>query len=589
MEQWRHIHHADSQLPPLLLKASFGSQGYSVRLTDLSRVWTETLGRKDIINQAKRISCSIDPGEDNEQFDIFLDNVRSALDQNDKTSLALASTKTNSLKLILENPLPAPLPAFEWEINLKRAPDECVKDEIVSPLMQKAHQLNHNLELLIAELQAKDKIIAKITDRLETSGHDLTAVFPGVANVKLSRNKPQQEQLARHVRGLGQFEEDAFRKQIAARSEDAVMPSESADVLFASLSTATEGAETAHQDTDWWRWISPGKPVNLAKDTSEHADKSRRDVAGSGERSDQREASDTAQDDGFQRQATPPNLRSERQQVRANSNDDIEMRDDVPRPSSLRDRYQYGVEDESTDDEDDLDGQVQRSRPPPKRTSPTIAPPREPTPKSPSPPPVPKPSSHVPFTHDEDTETEDSDDDLDKPSQPSQKTAASSQLPSRQRTQTPQPAAPSPRKKLGTLGGRARTTEPPPSPPDNEPIESEPAPAPKSKPKLGTLGGKKSQPQKPRSKTPSRSPSPKPLSKRPGIIGGKRAASPSSLSEPKHDDLETSTTRASRRQASPPAAALAMTEDERADAKREALRKELDAKAKAPVKKKRKF
>ncbi|KAJ9622060.1 hypothetical protein H2203_006941 [Taxawa tesnikishii (nom. ined.)] len=37
---------------------------------------------------------------------------------------------------------------------------------------------------------------------MESSGTDLTIIFPGVSNVKLSRKRPQREQLARYVKGL---------------------------------------------------------------------------------------------------------------------------------------------------------------------------------------------------------------------------------------------------------------------------------------------------------------------------------------------------------------------------------------------------
>lgn len=601
MEHWRHIQHNDANLPPLFLKAAFNKDGYSVHLTDLSRIWTESLEKKTIISQASRQDCSIDPSEDGEQFRIFLDSVRGALEQNEKTSLALTTVKGGHLRLRVETPLPAPLPPFEWEVKLTRAPDTSVKTEFVSPLVHRAQQLNNSLELLIAELQAKDKIIAKITDRLETSGHDLTAVFPGTAKVKLSRNKSQQEQLARHVRGLGLFDEDAFRKQISTGSEDTVISPESSDAIFASL-PAPASREDSQAPDDWCHLIPSGQYVDFVQDTSEPANKSHNNPSTSGESPNRDEATDAAQDDAFQRQATPPKFRTERQDSPPMEDDEMDVDEEVPQPSHEPTSHHEENNDESTDDEDDLDGPTHASKPPPANTHPEPAKPhpREATPKSPSPPPAPKPkpSSH----HDEVTDTEDSSDDLDKPSQPSQKTAPSSQLPSRQRIQTPQPPAPSPRRKPGTLGGRARTAEPPSSPATDEP--ENPSPKPKPKPKLGTLGGKKPQ-QPPPHQAPSKSPSPKPPSKKkPGTLGGKRAASPPNAPEPEpgHNESEPSAAAAAPskrqhtgkgRQASPPPAEKAQEEqgtaESKADAKREALRRELEAKARAPVRKKRKF
>lgn len=600
MENWRHIQHNDTNIPPLFVKATFNKHGYSIHLTDLSRIWTESLKKKAIISQASRQDCSIDPSEDDEQFRIFLDSVRSALEQNDKTSLALTTAKDGHLRLRLETPLPAPLPPFEWEVNLRRAHDLNVKTEIVSPIVRRAQQLAHNLELLIAELQAKDKIIAKITDRLETSGHDLTAVFPGTAKIKLSRNKSQQEQLARHVRGLGLFDEDAFRKQMSTGSDDTVVSPELSDAIFASL-PASASREDSQSPDDWCHLIPSGQYVDFVRDTSEPANKRRDNLSTSGESPNRDGPTDAVQDDGFQRQATPPKLRTERQDSPPREDDEMDVDKEVSQPSHEPTSHHEENNDDSTDDEDDLDGPAHPSKPPPANTHPKPAklPPREATPKSPSPPPAPKPK---PSSHDhEDTDTEDYSDDLDKPSQPSQRTAPSSQLPSRQRTQTPQPPAPSPRRKPGTLGGRARTAEPPSSP--HEPNSPSPRPAPKPKPKLGTLGGKKAKPPPPQ-QAPSKSPSPSlkpPGKKKPGTLGGKRAASPPNPQEPEpgHDESEPSAAAAAApskgkgRQASPPPAEEAQEEqgtaESKADAKREALRRELEAKARAPVRKKRKF
>ena len=590
MEQWKYLRQNDAQLPSLLVKASFSENGYSVRLTDLSRIWAEDLDDTQVTTRARARNCSIDPGEDIEQYNIFTEKLQNALQQLDKTTLALSATKNGNLKLHLEAPLPSPLPAFEWEIDLKQMSDRSVEIDLVSPLLQKACLLERHMQLLIAELKAKDKVISKITDRLEASGYDLTAVFPGVANAKTTGSKPKREQFARHVRGLGEFDEDSWLAKVAADSEAHPVFDESADSILASLPPVVAVGKEMH--LDWWRKLAHGHHIEL---TSEGPDSAR----GTGDGKSGQDGSfngrggSTAVDDndGFQRQATPPRLRPHAISLTTNEHiNKDEANEDLANG------------EDSTEDEDDLDGPPPRSKPAQRqvRHSNTRANVVADNRKSPTPPTT-KPATHVattrgPFTHEEDTE--DDDDDLDGPSQASQKATTSSQLPSREKSQTPQPSlssAPSPRKRLGTLGKRARTKSPTPmsiTPTEDNDNPTLASPSPKkpiTKAKLGMIGGRKTRPQ-PTSPEPESKEAETPLqSKKIGTIGGKRetessrAPMASATPEHRHKELAKDVKTETVEPAEP--------EDpvERANAKRDALKRQLEEKAKAPVKKKRKF
>lgn len=621
MGSWSQLHHSSDDLPSLLVKSSFRRDGYSVYLTDLSRIWIETLGREEIVARAKRLSCSVDPEEDDQQFQIFLDKIAKALEQKQGTSLSVSPSRNGELKLSLTAPLPASLPIFEWELALKRAADESIGHDLISPLLHQAHQLNQNLEALIAELQAKDKIIAKITDRLETSGHDLTAVFPGVANVRLSRKKSQQEQLARHVRGLGKFDEEAFKAQVAQNKDGDGLSSESLNAIFASLPAPSKDAKNQHFPADWWREIPPGQYVDL--NPAEDVEMTGNDHAGQTDTEDNE--GDITMEDDFQNQATPPRLRSERPVEQ--TDDHVSEDDDAQKPPSRRNESQqktdnkppspspqsgspenHGADndnddDDSTEDEDDLDGPAQPSKP---QRKPSVPPPHDPPPKeSPPKPPANKPSppraSRGPFAHEDATDSDS--DDLDAPSQPSQKPSSSSHLPTRRKSPTPKPAPTPPKKKLGTLGSRSHANSPVPAPPTAEPSTSSPTEPesgkPNPKPKLGTIGGRKPTPQpQPSPAPPSSPPSPEKSnakSKQLGTIGGKRAA----ISSPP---------RAASNEPSPPPPAPkprpraekkvppdsrpeigSKAAEERADAKRKGLERELEAKARAGGRKRRRF
>lgn len=591
MEQWKHLKVGDGKLPPLLIKAMFNTHGYSIRLTDLSRIWVETLSKDEIVTRARKRNCSIDPGEDGSQHKIYVDKMQSALNQDFQTNLAVSATNDGKLKLHLEAPLPSSLPTFEWEVSLERANYCDMGVELVSPLIYRAHNLNHRMELLIAEIHAKDKIIAKITDRLETSGHDLTAVFPGVSNVKLTRNISQQEQLARHIRGLGKFDEEAWKAQLNTVTDKAILSEDLEDAIFASLPRPVGKSDNTDKVVDWWQQIPVGRHIDLDPEGSGNLPSKASNQDRSLLRGDTSDA-DASQHDDFQKQATPPRLR--RHSSPKAPQVDVEM-SGTGGPALL--------DEDSTEDEDDLDQPLQKRAVSPKRVpQEAIAPQAPPESPSPSPTPVSKPpvqasTTRGPFTHEEETDDDD-DDDLDGPSQPSQNRTSTSQLASRQKSQTAQPAIPTttktkspPRKALGKLGGplltKSKSRSPTP-PIEEEPLDATPATNPpqsehpiKVKPKLGTIGGIKAKTNPQPSHT-----FPPPQFTTQNAAAVTTARNPTTMPEPQAKPKSSRQPTVERTVEPKP---VEQTEAERADAKREALKRELEEKAKAPVKKKRRF
>jgi hypothetical protein len=588
MEQWRHLKQSDERLPRLLIKASFSKDGYIIRLTDLSRIWTEKLDKDNIIARARRSNCSIDPSEDVEQYEILLKKLQSALQQHGKTELTLSATEDGNLQLRLKAPLPSSLPAFEWEVNLEQMSDCSVEVDLVSPLLARVHNLNYLMQGLIAEIKAKDRVIAKITDRLETSGYGLADVFPGAASSRMNGQRSQLEQFARHVRGLRKFDEEAWAADCAA-SGDCPPSRESADAVFDSLPLVA--AETPEKDRsmEWWQQLLRGRHNALSEAEPDEIETTRSIDVHAEHCLDACRKSDAGvldEEDDFQRQVTPPQLRGHSQP--SNTQEDVNMSEAADHQSQ---------DEDSTEDEDDLDG------PPPK---PKEKPLHHPTPdnnthhsintisktKTHSPQPIAKTISHpltkpCPFTHESDTEEDD--DDLE--GQPSHEplSPSPSQLPFHQKSPTPQPPSPlTPplRKRLGMLGRRARTKSPTPpkeqeKPAPPPPSQSPTRPWPKPKPKLGMIGGSKTKPPptSPKITHTSTDTHTSLPSKKIDTTGGKssRPVTASAIPEPKAADL-------TEQEPVEPEDPV-----ERANAKRDALKRELEAKAKAPIKKKRKF
>ncbi|KAK5122896.1 hypothetical protein LTR85_003461 [Meristemomyces frigidus] len=594
---WRTLHLTASSIPQLLVKATLDSSGYTVHLTDLSRVWGETLTKREIRKRADRIDCAIDPSEGDDQFKILQEKIEQALGEAEGTGLSLRPTKVDGedggdgLVLGLTAPLPSPLPEFKWELHLTPLPAHHIETSLVTPLLHQAQNQQAQIRALIHELHEKDRVISKITDRLETGGGDLTTVFPGVSHVKVKRNAPQREQLAKFVSGLGDFDEGAWGRRVAQGSrgggwEGKVVDGALEAVLRGLPQSAVRDGEEG-EGGEWWRELGEGVGGG-----AEGAGAGRKSAGGNGKRHDsqrspsgtQGASSETAaaedvdmQDDEFQRQGTPPHLRHHE-----------------PEPESEHEETQC------------IPGSLTQEREPPAATE------------------------------DEST-TEDDDDHLDAPPRKPGRTPESSgnkqqRQRQRQRTKSPDVVLPTP-KKVGAIGGRKKQTSSTSPAKQPSPEQEEEASPPKKagRSKLGAIGGKAkasatpepasenaTSPAKPRAKlgaiggkrdkanasaTPEPTPTPSATSAaarqhhhKLGTIGGKKAADTSSRQASEEPSTRGSTREPSPRrsrqperkeEATPPS--VRETSQERADRKRGELKRQLEEKARAPVKKKRKF
>lgn len=161
---WRTVDFSSST-PPLLIKTRFDRNGYDIQLTDLSRIWRETLSKKEIVQQAVSSGCSFDPG-DGDNYDTFLQYVESALNGEAKTTSNLRAGESGKLFLDLSIPLPAGLSALGWTVELVQLPDSAVATELVGPLLFQASSLKNQIQQLVDEISSKDHVIQKISDKL---------------------------------------------------------------------------------------------------------------------------------------------------------------------------------------------------------------------------------------------------------------------------------------------------------------------------------------------------------------------------------------------------------------------------------------
>lgn len=542
---WKSLRLSNDNVPQLLVKAKLDSSGYSILITDLSRVWAETLTKREIIRRAVKRDCTIDPSEGDDQYTILLGKIQQALDQEDETMLDLrtASDRRGALTLSLTAPLPSPLPPFKWDAELKQLPPRGIEGELVQPLLHQAQSLHHQVQQLMHELADKDRVISRITDKLEQSGNDLTDVFPGISNIKMSKKKSQREQLAKYVKGLSEFDESMWRSQHDGSLEGEKLEAGNLDVIMRNVPDgdgSVEPVATYDEAEEWWQTIGGGGGTNANGRSNLRPSLKTEHMPQTYREDSVRHDSD---DDDFQRQSTPSRMKPQSASktplpaLHANAAKSQQL------PTART------MDDEETEDEDNLGA----TQPPPKAAklgsigwrpasrpqAADIAMRR----RSPS------------------------------PSEPSLKSPGVIGRRSKDST-TPEPEADATstkaRPRLGAIGGRGRTS----TTPLEAQVEPEPVPSHKSSPatkhKLCAIGAR------------GASTNPSSSSQEPPQAFSATKATKGDLQRPERQ----APVPERHHEALSPSREAA---EDRANRNRDELKRRLEAEAKAPVKKKRKF
>jgi hypothetical protein len=219
----------------VLLKYSMTSSGYSVHLTDLSQVWSEELSKATICARARSTDCSIDPTEDNDQLNILSAKIEAALRGDDETSLAIVADGADHITLTTTSPLPNPLPPLTWFFQLGPGSREQVKTEVMVPLVCSTYMRKQQQDDLVALIAQKDILINKLVDKIESVGSELSSLYPNLARIRPGKN--QRQQLAKHVKGLDQFDEGSWRKEFDSKIHDGLAFRDMSEVAFRESGT----------------------------------------------------------------------------------------------------------------------------------------------------------------------------------------------------------------------------------------------------------------------------------------------------------------------------------------------------------------
>ncbi|KAI4117900.1 MAG: hypothetical protein LQ345_001963 [Seirophora villosa] len=180
--QWKllHCHNTlDDTIPPLFVKYEFGISSYKICVTDLSRVWSEALEQRPLVQRAWDIETDIDPIE-SDQRQLLLQKIKDSLNEVTGTRLALSRrVGSNDLQLTAFSPLPKPFKALQWPFYLSSSTQLTLTNELVLPLIGEQLLFRKKIETLLGTISEKDHVISKLTDKLQAEGIDLAKVFPG--------------------------------------------------------------------------------------------------------------------------------------------------------------------------------------------------------------------------------------------------------------------------------------------------------------------------------------------------------------------------------------------------------------------------
>ncbi|THC92606.1 hypothetical protein EYZ11_007908 [Aspergillus tanneri] len=565
-------------------------------MTDLTNIWSEHLSRENILKRAEKDAATIDPNEDQEQYQVLLRKIGDALRNETDTNVYLGRKSSgDTLELTTSTKLPAPLEPLEWSAYLSREPQSSLTHHLLLPMLKAEAGWESRQRNLMDQLNRKDWVLDKLFDKIEAMGVDLSTIFPGISGLRTRKTGTTQAHAAKYIKGIAPFDEHAWLEEQNSLSPDLGLPSN----ILAELSNAdtVRQSELFHPPPDkWWEGLAALSHATLPR--HDGVDSVKDTMPPKDDTATETDSGAETDDDDFERQETPPRFKHPKD-TEENPPDsrDTQKTDSEPSetsPSPARAKSPMG-----TSKGLGVIGGQKSSRKLPQ-------------------------STHIPST---DTDETDSGSDLEGGNATSPAPAARKPL------STNKSAAK--KSGLGVIGGSSevkqglsRSTSPelPPKPQAQDKTPTKPR-------GLGVIGGKKREKQRTPATTCLKSPEPlqsdsithstlpktktKPAGKL-GVIGGKgtkhiavsTSSTPSVSPRPEEEaaaataeeDIKSAKTAESKEMPvkSPPPKSpqpdtrleepkQEETEQERANRKREELKRQLEAKSKAPAKKKRRF
>ncbi|MCJ1327405.1 hypothetical protein MMC10_004074 [Thelotrema lepadinum] len=361
--------------PSLLVRFEMQATEYSVHVTDLIYLWSETLNRKSIVRRAIDEDTSIDPSEGRDQLNLLLRHLWTGLNGDPDTKLNISSTSDGkgSIRLGMTSVLPPPLTELSWSFQLNLASQTEFSRQVLVPIVGNLFSARKDASSLMSMVRAKDDALSRIKSSLDSGGRSIPELFRAI--IPKTSKEAAEEALLQKVPGLVPFDEDDWAEmQSSSPAKDFREICEGA-FREGQPELPTEAVHSSQTNEAWWENLgsgvdvvsnvqpSPSKPPLLHQETS---------------------SAGFATQDSNVNETTPPSPTPVRQETKE-GNDDAEDSDATASTAS------------------DLDEDVIKSPPPAPAPMPSPQPPRKlgmfgskkDTPKPPSPSPAQTPSKHT--------------------------------------------------------------------------------------------------------------------------------------------------------------------------------------------------
>ncbi len=270
---WRNLPIADSnQIHDSVLFFTFKryADGLKLHITDLIHIWASArTSKEELKEEAVRTRCSIDPSEDEEQYEVLLTKLEEAVSGRNGATVQLVGDKKSSTPVRFEIeasiPLPVPLGVLEWTFQMVRQEPSVLTEELVIPTLCVIDASRRREEDLRRRIKEKDHVIGKLMDKIEGSGIDLSMVFPGFAGVRKGLNS---RQAAKVVPGIEAFREGEWGRNPKDRIDggfekivDALKDSETGKVVWRAPMSYMRGSNSDKPGDGYYSYAS-GSKVN---------------------------------------------------------------------------------------------------------------------------------------------------------------------------------------------------------------------------------------------------------------------------------------------------------------------------------------
>lgn len=207
--------------PRYIIKYRFESSGYTIFISDASRIWTESLDQAKIVERARTEDCSITPSDDDpNQLSILFEKLENAFYARAGAAFVIDDSKSaEKIWITTSSPLPSPLPPLNWTFDLRIGPAEAMRKELVVPLLSLSYAQTNRIEELSTELHEKDNAISQLLDKVQTKNLELKSIFPNVPIARTSKKDISRADIGQHLKAYRPFEKDKWLKAMSLSEE----------------------------------------------------------------------------------------------------------------------------------------------------------------------------------------------------------------------------------------------------------------------------------------------------------------------------------------------------------------------------------